>query len=98
MSTSRCPSWSCRNSLTIVFPAGVTVHIQSAWAFEFFTLASSAAKLVAVGEKMIESVIVKPYALASAWTCATPSRPKPPLSPISAIWPTPSVFRYCAML
>ena len=98
MSTSRWESWSCRNSLTIVFPAGVTVHIQRAWASEFFTLASSAAKLVAVGEKMIESVIVKPYRCASAWTCATPSRPKPPLSPISAIRRMPSVFRYWAML
>ena len=60
MRTSRCGSWSCLNSFTIVLPGGVTVHTQSAWAFEFRTFASSAAKLVCVGAKMMSSVIVNP--------------------------------------
>jgi hypothetical protein len=84
--------------LTIVLPAGVTVHIQSACASEFRTLVSAAAKLVCVGEKITSSVIVNPYAEASAFTWATPSRPKPPLSPISAILVMPRLLRYRAML
>ena len=62
MRTRRCESWSCRNSFTIVVAAGVTVHSQSACAFEFLIFASSAVKLVVVGAKMTVSVIVKPYA------------------------------------
>jgi hypothetical protein len=53
------------NSFTIVAAAGVTVHNQTACAFEFLIFVSSAVKLVVVGAKITESVISKPYFPAS---------------------------------
>ena len=98
VSTSRCGSCSDRNCFTIVDPAGVAVQSHRAWAPEFFTLVSSAVKSVVAGEKIVVSTTCSPYARASFATCAGPSRPKPPLSPISQTREIFSFRRYAASL
>src|SRR4029450_7092766 len=98
VSTSRCGSCSCLNCFTIVGPAGVAVQSHSAWALEFLIRVSSAEKSVDVGEKIVVSTISRPYFFASFETWAGPSRPYPPLSPMSHTRLTPTLLRYAASL
>src|SRR6266545_1166720 len=96
--TSCCGRRSALNCLTIVEPAGVAVQSQSACAFEFLTFVRSAVKSGVPGEKIVVSTTCRPYLLASFATCAGPSRPKPPLSPISHTRLIFSFRRYAASL
>ena len=73
--TSCWDSCSCLNCFTIVGPAGVAVHSQSAWASEFLILVSSAEKSVDAGEKIVVSTISRSYLFASFDTWFGPSRP-----------------------
>jgi hypothetical protein len=63
------------NCFTIVGPAGVAVHSQSACALEFLILVSSAEKSVEAGEKIVVSTISRLYLCASFETWLGPSRP-----------------------
>ena len=65
---------------------------------EFLIRVSSAEKSVEAGEKIVVSTISRPYFFASFETWFGPSRPYPPLSPMSHTRLTPRLFRYAASL
>jgi hypothetical protein len=81
----------------IVIASDVAFHNQSACAFEFLTLFSSAVKLVLVSGKVMSWTMSKPKRRASSFTLRFPSCPKPPLSFMSAIRRIPSLRRWIAI-